>query len=66
MTVLTSSQPKNFSRLAEDLCSSHRSRFCCARFELFLIPIFSGGDPSPYTTNPVISFETSKHYYQRS
>lgn len=36
--------------------------FVIARFGLFLISIFSGGDPSTYTTNPVTSFETSTHY----
>jgi inner membrane protein YidH len=34
--------------------------FIVSRFGLFLLPIFTGGDPSIYT--PVTAFESSTHY----
>jgi hypothetical protein len=37
--------------------------FVVAKFGLYLIPIFSGGDLSTYFTNPVTSFETSTHFF---
>lgn len=36
--------------------------FIVSRFGLFLVPIFTGGDPSIYTSNPVTAFESSTHY----
>ena len=36
--------------------------FVVARFGLYLIPIFSGGDPTTYAASPVTSFESSTHY----
>jgi len=36
--------------------------FIVSRFGLFLFPIFTGGDPSIYTTNPATAFESSTHY----
>jgi putative membrane protein len=36
--------------------------FIVSRFGLFLLPIFTGRDPSIYTSNPVTVFESSTHY----
>ena len=36
--------------------------YIVSRFRLFLLPIFTGRDPSIYTSNPVTAFESSTHY----